>query len=212
MIQSLVLIFDFGNVIAHFDYARACAHYGGRLGLSGEAFLERVRGDAFTRLLKRYESGRMTAEEFSRGFGALAGLEIPHDEFAAAWADIFWLNEPVARLVPMLKEAGYTLILGSNTNDLHAARFRAQFADVLAHFDHLVLSYEVGHVKPSAEFYQACAGAAGVEPACCVFIDDLEENVAGARASGLQGLVYRDADGLVRGLAELGVRLPSTPF
>ena len=212
MIQSPVLIFDFGNVIAHFDYARACAHYGGRLGLSGEAFLERVRGEAFTRLLRHYESGGMTAEEFSHSFGKLAGLEIPHDEFAAAWSDIFWLNEPVARLVPPLKEAGYTLILGSNTNDLHAARFRAQFSDVLAHFDHLVLSYEVGHAKPSAAFYQACAQAAGVEPAHCVFIDDLEENVAGARAAGLGGLVYRDADSLVRALAELGVLLPSTPF
>jgi putative hydrolase of the HAD superfamily len=212
MVQSPVLIFDFGNVIAHFDYARACAHYGGRLGLSGEVFLERVRGRDFAPLLKRYESGQMTAEEFSRRFGELAGLDIPHAEFAAAWTEIFWLNEPVARLVPGLKGAGYTLVLGSNTNDLHAARFRAQFADVLVHFDHLVLSYEVGHLKPAPEFYLACAQAAGVEPAACVFIDDLAENVAGARAAGLGGIVYRDADSLVRSLAALGVRVPSPPL
>src|SRR5262245_32410002 len=96
------LIFDFGNVVAHFDYRRACAHYGSRLGISGEAFLERVRGQGFSELVKRYESGGMDSEAFSKGVCALAGLEIPHEEFAAAWTEIFWLNEPVAELIGWL--------------------------------------------------------------------------------------------------------------
>src|SRR5262245_18722744 len=150
------LIFDFGNVVAHFDYRRACEAIGRRAGLSGEAFLERVRPLGFSPLLRRYESGRMTAEEFSREICALAEIEMPHDEFAAAWSDIFWLNESIASLVAELNGRGYTLALGSNTNDLHAAQFRRQFGPTLAYFDRLVLSYQVGHVKPSAPFFLAC--------------------------------------------------------
>src|SRR5206468_3536429 len=122
------LIFDFGNVVAHFDYQKACEALGRSLGLSGAAFLERVRGLGFAPLVQQYESGRITAEEFSRAVCALVGLEIAHDAFAAAWADIFWPNEPIARVIADLKHRGYTLVLGSNTNDLHAAQFRRQFA------------------------------------------------------------------------------------
>jgi putative hydrolase of the HAD superfamily len=201
------LIFDFGNVVAHFDYRKACETLGRPLGLSGEVFLERARGLGFSPLVQEYESGRITAKAFSRAVCTLVGLEITHDAFAAAWADIFWPNEPIARVVADLKRRGYTLVLGSNTNDLHAAQFRRQFAETLTHFDRLVLSYEIGHIKPHAAFYHACAEAAGAPPAECVFIDDLPENVDGARAAGLEGIVFRDVPGLLDALSKLGVEV-----
>ncbi|MBX6315656.1 MAG: HAD family phosphatase [Isosphaeraceae bacterium] len=206
--RTPALIFDFGNVVAHFDYRKACATLGRSLGLSGDELLERVRGLGFVPLVRRYESGGMSAEAFSRALCEMAGLSIPHDQFAAAWSDIFWLNEPVAALIAALKRRGYTLVLGSNTNDLHAAQFRRQFAETLAHFDRLVLSFEVGHVKPSAEFYHTCAEAAGAEPSACIFIDDLPENVAGARAAGLIGLHFQDVPTLKTDLRRQGVEVP----
>jgi len=202
------IIFDFGNVVAHFDYREAAGKLGGPLGLTGEEFLDRVRTRGFSPLLQQYEAGRITAEAFSGGVADLAGLAIPHEEFAAAWSDVFTLNEPVARLVAGLKRAGYRLVLGSNTNDLHAAHFRRRFAETLAHFDRLVLSFEVGHIKPSRPFYLACAEAAGTSPGDCVFIDDLAENVEGARAAGLAAVWYRDDASLREDLGLLGVEVP----
>ena len=202
------LIFDFGNVVAHFDHARATAKLGQRLGLSGEDLLERLRPLGYSDLLKLYESGRITAESFSKGVSELIGLEITHEEFVAAWSDIFWPNESIEPLFAFFKGRGYTLVLGSNTNDIHATQFRRQFAESLAHFDRLVLSYEVGHMKPSSAFYLACAEAAGQEPRDCVFIDDLFENVEGARAAGLIGLHYRSTEALLVDLKDLGVEIP----
>jgi epoxide hydrolase-like predicted phosphatase len=203
------LIFDFGNVVAHFDYTRAAARLGARLGLSGEEVLTRLRPLGFSDLLKQYESGKIAAEAFTRGVSDLIGLAITHEEFAVAWADIFTLNASIARLIASLKSAGYTLVLGSNTNDLHARQFRRQFAETLAHFDRLILSYEVGQIKPSAAFYLACAEAAGAEPGDCVFIDDLPENVDGARSAGLIGLLYQSTDQLIEDLKTLGVEVSS---
>lgn len=199
------LIFDFGNVLAFFDYARACEGFGRRLGLSGPEFLERLRSAGFADWVKRYEAGAIGCREFSAATARLAGLEIGHDEFAAAWGDIFTLNEPVARLASELREAGYRLVLGSNTNKIHADHFRPRFADALAAFDRLVLSFEVGAIKPSASFYHACADAAGCPRDECLFIDDLPENVEGARAAGLQGLLFRDADQLRHDLGARGI-------
>jgi glucose-1-phosphatase len=205
--RSPALIFDFGNVVAHFDYRMACARLGRPLGISGEELLERVQGLGFSPLVQEYESGRISAEAFSRGFCALVGLEVTHDEFARAWVDIFRLNEPIAAVVADLKRRGYTLVLGSNTNDLHAAQFRQQFAATLVHFDQLILSYEIGHIKPSAAFYHACAEAAGAPASECLFIDDLPENVAGARAAGMEGVVFRDVPSLLEALRGLGVEV-----
>ena len=199
------LIFDFGNVVAHFDYRKAADKLGARLGLSGEALLDRLRPLGFSDLVKTYESGRMTAEAFSASVSALVGLDVTHEEFASAWSDIFTANESIAPLIVALKAAGYRLVLGSNTNDLHAAQFRRQFAATLGHFDRLVLSFEVGHHKPSAAFYLACADAAGAGPADCVFIDDLAENVEGARSAGLVGVLFRDTEGLIFDLKGLGI-------
>jgi putative hydrolase of the HAD superfamily len=210
MARSPALIFDFGNVIAHFDYGRAAERFGRSLGLSGPEFARRAEQAGFLELLKRYESGLISSQEFHRRVCALTGLTCDFDRFDADWRHIFWANEPVHRLVHGLRGLGYTLVLGSNTNELHARHFREQFADVFRHFDRLVLSYEVGHVKPAAEFYLACAAAAGRPAGECVFIDDLAENVQAADTAGLTGIRYQTTPQLIADLRSLGVEIPAS--
>jgi glucose-1-phosphatase len=203
------LIFDFGNVVCHFDYLLACGRLGARLGIPAEEFRQRMLSQGFAALLSRFESGRMSAAEFAHEVSARCGLTLTDDEFQQAWQDIFWLNDSVAALVEHLKSRGYTLLLGSNTNVLHASYFRRRFASTIDRFDHLVLSYEVGSMKPEARFYEACIAAAGVPGGACVFIDDLRENVEGAASTGLVGLQYVDTPRLIAELARLGIDVPA---
>ena len=207
--QQPVLIFDFGNVVSFFDYLRACERFGHRLGLTGSDFMERLQERGFAELLARFESGGMSAEDFAGRVRDLADLQLDYRAFVSDWEDIFWINEPVARLVEQLKRHGYTLFLGSNTNRLHATYFRRRFAPTIDLFDRLILSYEVGHMKPSAEFYRACVAAAGVPAASCVFIDDLIENVEGARRAGLEAIQFVDTTTLIAELRRFGAEIPS---
>jgi glucose-1-phosphatase len=204
------LIFDFGNVVAFFDYLKACERLGPKLGLTAEAFRRRIVERGFAPLLGQFESGKIGPEDFAAEVMVLSGLSLPYHEFVDAWQDIFWLNEPVARLIERLKSAGYTLLLGSNTNILHSAHYRRQFASTLDLFDQLVLSHEVGHMKPSSEFYHACVRAAGLPAASCIFVDDLAENVDGARKAGLIGVHYIDTPALITDLTELGVKIAAS--
>jgi putative hydrolase of the HAD superfamily len=199
------LIFDFGNVFAFFDYSRACQRYAASLGLTGPKLLSLLRERGLMDVVVPYEQGLFPSEEFIARVGKLAGLRLDPAEFAADWADIFELNAPVAALVARLGSRGYRLALGSNTNEIHARHFRAKFAEALRPFGQLVLSYEIGHVKPSAAFYQACALAVDAELTDCVFIDDMPENVAGARSAGLQAIHFRDLPCLLDDLRALGV-------
>src|SRR5262245_43377121 len=112
--KQTVLIFDFGNVVCHFDYLRACERLGRGRGLTGPALKERLLERGFAELLGRFECGQMAPEEFATSLMALAGLELSYEEFVRGWEDIFWLNESVALLIESLQAQGYPLLLGSN--------------------------------------------------------------------------------------------------
>ncbi|MET8698623.1 HAD family phosphatase [Kitasatospora sp. NPDC058032] len=67
-------------------------------------------------------------------------------------------------------------------------------------FDDLVMSFEVGSRKPEPEIFALAAERAGVDPARCVLVDDLEKNCAGARAAGWQAVHFTDAEQAIRRL------------
>jgi putative hydrolase of the HAD superfamily len=200
-----VVMFDFGNVLGFFDYGIIFGKLGARLGMTAEAFREMAEAKGLKALLAEFEAGGCTAEEFSARAQAAVGLDVPFEEFVADWEDIFELNEPVAAIAADLKARGCTLLLGSNTNTLHAAFYRRKFREALAAFDHVVLSCDVKAMKPGRAFFGACVDAVAAPAEVCVFIDDVAENVEGARDAGLLGIVYRDPAGLVADLRRLGV-------
>ena len=133
-----------------------------------------------------------------------AGCAIDQDALMHAASDIFTLNEPLLPLIDRLKEAGYRLVVLSNTCPPHVEWITRHW-DVLERFDARVFSYEVGAMKPSPEIYRVAVEAAGCEAAECFFVDDLVENVEAARALGLDGAVYVGVEELKASLAASGV-------
>jgi glucose-1-phosphatase len=208
--RETTLIFDFGNVVGFFDYLRTCERFAGILGMTGPDLRDLLVQRGFSGLLAEFESGRIGADAFAARLMDLAGVRLSYEAFVRAWEDIFWPNESVCRLVAFLRSREYAIYLGSNTNLLHATRYRRQFAETLDLFDGFILSYEVGHLKPAREFFDACVKAAGVPAASCVFIDDVEENVEGARQAGLTAFQYLDTPTLIGELARAGVEVPAS--
>ena len=195
------IVFDLGNVVAFFDHRRALERIRPFSPLSVEEMYARVfAGD----LEDRVERGQLTPSVFLREVHHLWQLRCDVEFLAHALGDIFSANPEVCDLVPRLK-ARYRLVLGSNTNAVHARRFLAQFAGVLRHFDTLVLSHEIGTRKPDAEFFHTCQRLAKAKASECVFIDDLQANIDGARGVGFHGIVYRPNAGLAAQLQALGV-------
>ena len=201
------LIFDFGNVVGYFDHGRAYESLAAKLGLEAELLKRRARAQGALELFREFECGRINPFDFAQQIMRIAGFNLPYEDFVQGWADIFWPDETVVALVPRLKARGYRMILGSNTNILHATHYRRQFAETLTHFDRLIFSYEVGCMKPDRRFYLACVEAAGVPAESCVFIDDAEENVQGALRAGLRALAYTDTEVLLAGLRDMGVEV-----
>jgi putative hydrolase of the HAD superfamily len=201
------IVFDFGNVVAFFSHLRAAQ----QLAAYGKMPAEEVAAALFGGALEDdYESGRMSTADFVRRVREACGVCCTDEQFCSAFADMFWPNPEVCELVPLLK-GRYKLLLLSNTNELHSRHFRRQFAGVLAHFDAVVCSHEVGVRKPDRRVFEHCLRLARARPGECVFIDDLPANVEAARACGWHGIVYRPGEDLRRRLAALGVSAPAGP-
>jgi FMN phosphatase YigB (HAD superfamily) len=72
-------------------------------------------------------------------------------------------------------------------------------------FDAQVFSCEVGALKPDPRTYRAALAALDVEPGETVFVDDVPTNVCGARALGLDAILFRGTAPLRRELARRGL-------
>ncbi len=67
----------------------------------------------------------------------------------------------------------------------------------------MFLSHEFGACKPEKEAYRIVLKKISAKPSDCVFIDDKEENVAGARAVGMNGVLFNNSSQLSRDLEKI---------
>ncbi|MEW6282772.1 MAG: HAD family phosphatase [Candidatus Eremiobacterota bacterium] len=68
-----------------------------------------------------------------------------------------------------------------------------------------ILSCQVGMRKPEPAIFKLAIQRVKLKPGQCLLVDDREDNVAGARAVGMQAVLYESLPGLGRDLTRLGV-------
>ena len=100
----------------------------------------------------------------------------------------------VLAFVREVRAAGLPVALATNaTDDLAGDLESFGIAD---EFDAVVNSWEIGVHKPAREFFLAACLAVRVVPRHCLFVDDNDRNVRGARAAGLSAYRYDPPDDL----------------
>ena len=72
----------------------------------------------------------------------------------------------------------------------------------------ILMAGELGAAKPSVAVYLTVVERFGVGPHEAVFVDDSEDNVAGAARAGLRAHLYAGADDLARWLRTEGALAP----
>ncbi len=131
-------------------------------------------------------------------------LEILHVP-PAAWADFirqFWsadgLNAGLVDYLRALRPHCKIGLLSNANDDLRQVLIdRWEIADL---FDGMIISSEVGLLKPDPRIYRLAVECLGVQPEEAVFLDDMPENVEGARAAGLRAIRYLDNQQAIGGI------------
>lgn len=152
------------------------------------------------------DRGRSLAE----GTAALVSEYPEHAELIEAyygrWEEMVpdQFDESVA-LLAELRDGDYRLYALSNWSAETFPNVRHRFP-FLDWFDDVVISGEVGVVKPEPEIYHLIRDRFQIEPSTTLFIDDSAANIAAAREAGFVVHHFQDPAGLRAYLEELGLR------
>jgi len=193
------VLFDLGGVL---------------IELGGVATLQEMAGiasddDVWHRWLaspwvRRFETGRCSAVEFSAGVVAEWQLDLTPERFLEVFRD--WPIGPYPGAQDLVDQVHRSVPVGclSNTNSMHWEHQSATWP-MLDGFDRRFLSFELGLVKPDVDIFQAVADQLPVDPARVLFLDDVALNTDAARSFGFRSEQVRGPEECRTALTAVGL-------
>jgi HAD superfamily hydrolase (TIGR01509 family) len=135
-------------------------------------------------LYRLYDLGHLNYKEQHQQLCKLAGVD--YDTWLSALAENRTQNMPLIKYAKSLK------LKKSILSNIGRESFE-MLSDLVdfSFFDDIVLSSEVGMVKPSPEIFRLAAKRLNMLTEECIFIDDVLQNVEAARAVGMQAMQYK---------------------
>lgn len=194
------VVFDIGGVLE--------ITQPGLLARTWEPILGLGPGDLGARLAEVAAAGAVGAiseQQASQRIAEILGLDA--GQLRAFLADLWTeylgvLNTDLAAYFASLRPRYRTGII---SNSFVGARHREQqcygFGDMT---DLIVYSHEAGMSKPDPRIYQLACDGLGVPAADMVFLDDVPENVAAARQSGMHAVLFQHTG---QAIADIQARL-----
>jgi putative hydrolase of the HAD superfamily len=193
------VIFDLGRVLVAIDNRLLVERlFKGMDPADSQQVARRTMADP---AMVAFNSGKITPEEFYERMRMTYRLPIDYDAFCRLWCDIFYPMEGMEELVTGL-EGRVRLGLLSDTDPLHW-NFLLNRWPWLGIFQKPTLSYKLGVMKPAPAIYLAAARSVKTPPPNCLYIDDLEDNVLGARAVGMSAVRFENVPQLKTMLNDL---------
>ena len=192
------VFFDFGGVIVRTEYQAPRQHLAEQLGMEYEDIVKIVFDSASS---DRAAVGEISAEE--HWAEVAKRLRRPASETETIRKEFFAGDVIDLQIVDFLRSLRPRYHVGLISNawpDLRDYIVEQKFDDA---FDHMVISAEVGVMKPEARIYQMALEQAGVSPNEAVFVDDFIENIEGCQAVGMHGIHFRDSKQAIDELKQL---------
>jgi putative hydrolase of the HAD superfamily len=191
MIEAV--IWDFGGVITTSPF-EAFARFEQARGLPKD-FIRTINAtNHLDNAWAKFERATIGHAEFDELFHAEA-LAAGH---SVRGADVLPLlaGLPRPEMVEALKRIHAKLKTGCITNNLPAKESGAMSGmykkEIMAFFNHVIESAKIGMRKPDPRIYQMMVEALQVDPAKCVYLDDLGVNLKPARDMGMKTIKVVD--------------------
>ena len=195
------IIFDYGNVLIEWDPRHLYRRY-----FDNEEAMERFLHEVnFMGWNAQQDGGRPFVEgvaELSKEFPQHAHLiQAYHDHWKDSIGEAYWKT---VKIMEKLKQAGYSLYGLSNWSAETFPSIRKKF-DFFNLLDDMVISGEVGHVKPHPEIFQILLEKIGKPANECLFIDDSLPNIEQANTMGVATIHFQSSMQLENELQRLGI-------
>ncbi len=193
------VIFDFGGVLLRTEDRTPRAQLAARLGLTYDELSALVfDSDSAFQAMK----GEITAVEHWED--VRRALNISKNEFSQIRLE-FWagdaLDEDLINYLRTIRPDYMTALLSNAWDDLRPAIEDLWKIDDA--FDRILISSEIGIIKPDRLIFERMLSDLGVKPAEAVFVDDFPQNVAAAEEVGLEAIHFRETNQTLEDLQAL---------
>ncbi len=198
------IAFDYSGVIAGLPSSVFNERMSEMLGIPVETFLEE-----YYKVNYRLNKEGISSKELLLDLLTILGKDDKRAEVEAfltpLYANGLEPNADVIELVRQCKAAGYkTAILSNNTLETAAYLHQADFA---RYFDAILVSMEIGAMKPEPEAFAKLFSALNVLPEETVFIDDSPKSLSTASEVGYHPILFTTYEQLIKDLAALTVKI-----
>lgn len=196
------IIFDFGNVLVAWNPYALFQRFFPQGKQAVDDFLEEIH---FMEWNLEQDRGRPFADgiaQHSEIFPQYAHILAAYDKH---WEDaIVGPIDGSVDILRQLKQAGYRLY-GLSNHSAEKLPVTLRKFEFLGWLDDMVISGQVGLLKPDRAIFNLLLDKTGHSPEECIFVDDLVENVAAARQLGMAGIQFQSPQQLERELHEYGI-------
>ena len=170
-------------------------------------YIEKEKRDyvlALSPQMKAFKTGKMSETDYRNRVQQELNLSLSHEEIFQILRESYEINPEVEQLVKELKRKGYQLCICSNNFPTRIRELDKKF-NFLSLFDTVILSYEIGAMKPDKQIFEALLQKTGCQPAEIVYADDKESNLLEAKQLWISTFVFKDVEEYILNLKHLGV-------
>jgi epoxide hydrolase-like predicted phosphatase len=193
------VIFDFGGVLMKTLDRSPRYAWDDRLGLPHGSVERVVHGSEEWRLA---QVGLLPVADYWASVArALKIDDADVQQLAVDYFSADYLDKTLVELIEKLHVRGHAVALLSN--DSPALLDKLHTLGIAQLFDPLIVSANIGVMKPDAQAYQAVLNALQLAPGEAIFVDDMPANVVGAQALGIHAVRYVDGMDLASALEPL---------
>jgi len=198
------IIFDLGNVLLDQKTVSADVYFASVLGVprgDSKIFYKKYNKDTVNGSLSFEDLVRLYKKNFTCN---LSVNEINHQYTQAYIDDVRQVNTVLIDLIKRLRKT-YKIYMMTNTLEPHFNHWKTLGFD--QYFDGMFRSDTDHFIKPEKESYLYVINKIGAKGEECLFIDDLEVNVMGAKEAGLHGIIYQNSNLLISDLRKFRVKI-----
>jgi epoxide hydrolase-like predicted phosphatase len=158
---------------------------------------------AFHDLCTRSDLGEISRAEFNIEASKLAG--VPVSEVVAGIEALTMIDPKLVAYVGQLRQHYRIACLSNGGREWTPQVIRQHGLEKL--FDEIVVSAELGMVKPDPKIYAFTLQKLHVDADQAIFVDDRSENTEGAEACGIHSIVFRDTPSFIVEFEKLAGRI-----
>jgi epoxide hydrolase-like predicted phosphatase len=155
---------------------------------------------AFQALCTQSDLGKLSRASFNAEASKITGISIP-DIIRGVEAETS-INTLLVAYTQKLKTKGYRIVCLSNGSHEWTLQVINDH-DLRNLFDEIVLSGDLGIVKPDSEIYKYTLKKLDISAAEAIFIDDRKANVDAAEACGIRSILFKDTPTFVLTLGRI---------